>query len=167
MNVGILNKIKTNKDQDGLFDLFESFMVYRLDIPLFEYEVTESDEMRIDLIFQKMYDLEPIEVGLYLNDIDVILFINHIENPLNIKSGMILRYPERDKLGSYRYEEDLNSRSKNKTPILAVPNVSTKRDKDRENYKKNGFSLPPVAQAVPRPAVRREDGVVKVGGINK
>lgn len=159
------DRIKTNNDQDGLFDLFEQFIVYRTDIPLYDFEVQEWEEMRIDLIFQRMYDFDSNEVGLYLKEIDVILFINQIDNPLNIKKGMILRYPEFPDIGKYRYIEDADSRTKSKSPLLAVPNVSTKKDKSRESYKKNDYSLPPTALANPRQGVRSEDGIVKVGGL--
>lgn len=159
------DRIKTNNDQDGLFDLFEQFIVYRTDIPLYDFEVQEWEEMRIDLIFQRMYDFDSNEVGLYLKEIDVILFINQIDNPLNIKTGMILRYPEFPDIGKYRYTEDADSRTKSKSPLLAVPNVSTKKDKSREIYKKNNYSLPPVALANPKQGVRSEDGIVKVGGL--
>jgi len=165
MNIEIFSKIKTNLDQDGLFDLFEGYTIYRLDIPLLDFEVQDWEEMRIDLIFQRMYNLEPNEVNIYLAEIDVILFINQIDNPLNIKKGMFLKYPELGNISKFRYLEDENSRSKTKTPLLAVPNVSTKKDNTREKYKKNGFSLPPVALAIPKPPIRQEDGVIKIGGL--
>lgn len=162
----ITNKIKTNRDQDGLFDLFDSYILYRPDFPLFQYEVQEWDEMRIDLIFQNIYNLEPNEVGYYLGSIDVILFINFIDNPLNIKKGMIIKYPEFTNIEAYRYNEDSHSATKRKTkPLLAVPNVSTKKDSDREKYKKSNYSLPPVALENPKPPVRIEDGMFKVGGL--
>ncbi len=165
MDVGVFKEMKTVRAQGGLYDLFEGFMLYRLDITLLETEVAEEEEMRIDLLFQRIYDLEPNVTDLYLKEIDIILFINHIDNPLNLKAGMIIKYPELSQTGNYRYVEDPNSRSRNKTPILAVPNVSTKRDSDRENFKKNGYSLPPVAKPVPSPSVRLDDGKVKIGGL--
>ena len=88
MDIEIFSQIKTNLDQDGLFDLFEGYIIYRSDIPLLDFEVQDWEEMRIDLIFQRMYNLEPNEVNIYLAEIDVILFINQIDNPLNIKKGM-------------------------------------------------------------------------------
>jgi hypothetical protein len=166
MDIYSLSKqISSNNDQDGLYDLFDSFIVYRTDIPLFDFEVQEFEEMRIDLIFQRMYDFEPNEVSVYLSDIDVLLFINQIDNPLNIKKGMILKYPDFTQLSNYRYNEDRDSRTKNRKPLLAVPNVSTKKDKSRESYKKNDYSLPPTALANPKQGVRSEDGIVKVGGL--
>lgn len=166
MDIEILfNQIRTNSDQGGLFDLFEQFILYGINIPVYDFEVQDYEEMRIDLVMQRMYNLEPQEIGLYLKHIDVILSINNIDNPLNIKKGMILKYPSLGTLDEFRYVEDQNSRTKTKTPILAVPNVSTRKDKARENYKKNDFSLPPVALATPRPSIRREGGIVKVGGL--
>lgn len=165
MKIGVLQNLKINAEQNYLFDLFEGFMIYRLDIPLFEVVVQEEEEMRVDLLFQRIYNLEPNEFYERQENIDILLFINHIDNPLNIKKGMIIKYPSLDSFGAFRYLEDPDSRSRNTTPILAVPNVSTKKDKDRQNYKKNEFSLPPVAQPVPKSPIRRENGIVKIGGI--
>lgn len=166
MNIFTLHeKLKTNNEQGGLVDLFDQFILYRTDIPMFDFEVQEWEEMRIDLVYQRMYNLQPEEVGDGLKDLDVLLVINNIDNPLNIKKGMILRYPDFTDLGKFRYEEDLDSRGRNKKSLLAVPNVSTKKDKSREDYKKNGYSLPPVALSNPKPSVRSEDGIIKVGGL--
>jgi hypothetical protein len=162
----IYKKIKTSKSQDGLYDLFDSYIFYRPDIPLYSYEVQQYDEMRIDLIFQNIYRLEPNEVGSYLENIDVLLFINFIDNPINIKRGTIIRYPDLSELSSFRYNEDALSATKRTVkPLLAVPNVSTKKDSDREKYKKANYSLPPVALETPKSSVRIEDGVFKVGGL--
>jgi hypothetical protein len=166
MNIKVLSEqTRLNPDQDGLFDLFEGFMMFRDDMALGEIEVLEHEEMRIDLLIQRMYNLEPNEVYDELENIDVLLFINHIDNPLNIKKAMILKYPERGYFINYRYTEDDNSKSANRNPILAVPNLSTRRDSDREKYKRNEYSLPPVAQPVPKPPIREENGIVKIGGI--
>jgi hypothetical protein len=153
MNIKVLSEqTRLNPDQDGLFDLFEGFMMFRDDMTLGEIEVLEHEEMRIDLLIQRMYNLEPNEVYNELENIDVLLFINHIDNP----RGYFI---------NYRYTEDDNSKSANRNPILAVPNLSTRRDSDREKYKRNEYSLPPVAQPVPKPPIREENGIVKIGGI--
>lgn len=166
MDIEILkNQIRKNNDQGGLYDLFEQFILFDPTLPLFEFEVQDYEEMRIDLVMQRMYNYQAFEVGLYLKDIDVILSINNIDNPLNIKKGMVLKFPTVEAIEEYRYIEDQDSRTANKTPILAVSNVSTRKDKARENYKKNDFSLPPVALSKPRPGIRVEDGIVKLGGL--
>ena len=60
MDIEILhNRIRTNNDQGGLFDLFEQFILYGVNIPVFDFEVQDYEEMRIDLVMQRMYNLEP------------------------------------------------------------------------------------------------------------
>lgn len=165
MNIKSINETRTNNsEQDGLFDLFQSSFLYRQDIAFETIEVQEHEEMRIDLIFQRMYNYEPNEVGIYLDAIDVILFINHIDNPLNVRKGMILKFPLFGEIGNFRFTEETNRKSDRK-PLLAVPNVSTRKDKSREQFKNSNFSLPPVALAEPRPSIRRDDGTLKIGGL--
>lgn len=162
----IHEQVLTNKDQNGLYDLFDMFIFMRPDIPLDEYEVKEYEEMRIDLVFQNIYIIEPNEIGIYLENIDVLLAINNIDNPLNIKRGMIIKYPSFDNLGSFRYKnDDFSSIKKKTTPLLAVPNLSTKKDISREKYKEAGYSLPPVVLSTPKPPVKIENGKIKVGGL--
>lgn len=167
MNITSLNNLVTNEEQDGLFDLFDNFILYRTDVSMSEYVVKKFEEMRIDVIFQSMYGFEPNEVDLYLSDIDIILVINGIDNPLNIKEGMVLKYPSLvEDFEKFRYTEDkLNSSRRNVLPRLVVPNVSTKKDKDRENYKKSGYSLPPVVLETPKAPVRVDNGQIKMGGL--
>jgi hypothetical protein len=40
-----------------------------------------------------MYGIESSVLHVYLHDVDIILYINNIDNPLSIKEGMLLRYP--------------------------------------------------------------------------
>jgi hypothetical protein len=39
-----------------------------------------------------MYGIESSVLHVYLHDVDIILYINNIDN-LSIKEGMLLRYP--------------------------------------------------------------------------
>lgn len=161
------NKVVKSKEQNLLYDLFETNIIHRLDGNLSTFEVQEWHEMRIDLIFRDMYELESFDFDYYSTNIDVILSINDIDNPLNIKKGMILVFPtNRESLEDYRYNDDpINKLKRSSVPLLAVPNVSTKKDKDREKLKKGEFSLPPVANAVPKPPVVLQDGKIKIGGL--
>lgn len=154
---------------DGYFDLFKSTIKYRVDAyNLLEYTVKEEDEMRIDLIFQKMYSLPIGSVKDYLENIDVICTINNLDNPLNIKKGMILKYPE--ELSAFTYfrittEEDLRSKKKSLTNKLGVPNKKTRTDSSRKDYVDNGYSLPPTVNSNPRKSVTIENGKFKIGGL--
>ena len=67
------------------------------------YVVQKDEDMRIDLVMKSMYDDDYI-----LSDIDIILYINDIDNPLNIREGMVLYYPASELLDDYRlYEEEV------------------------------------------------------------
>jgi hypothetical protein len=48
---------------------------------------------------------------------------------------------------------------------LSVPNKSTKKDTNREKYKENNYSLPPVVLSKPREPVRLENGKFSIGGL--
>ena len=167
MDIKSMNSVVKNDEQDGLFDLFDTFLLYRPDVLYGEYEVKKYEEMRIDIIFQSIYGFEANEVGLYLENIDIILLINDIDNPLNIKEGMIIKYPYNiEDFIKFRYVEDkLSSSRRNVIPKLAVPNLSTKKDKDREKYQKSGYSLPPVVLETPKAPVRVDNGRIKMGGL--
>lgn len=154
--------------ENDVYDLFTSTFVYRDDIALSEYVVERGFDMRLDLIFEKIYNLEPDVVGLYLVDMDVICYINNIDNPLNIKEGSVIKYPT--DLGNIRefrvldIDQDLNNKSKIKER-LSFPNKSTRKDKSREDFIKGGYSLPPVVLETPRPPVSIKDGKFSIGGL--
>jgi hypothetical protein len=168
MDFKSLNEYIRFDSGNDIYDLFTSTFVYRDDIALSEYVVERDFDMRLDLIFEKVYNLEPNEVGLYLGDMDVICYINNIDNPLNIKEGSVIKYPT--DLGNIRefrvldIDKDLNNKSKIKER-LSFPNKSTRKDKSREDFVKNGYSLPPVVLETPRPPVSIKDGKFNIGGL--
>lgn len=172
MDIISINKsIRFNNDLN-LFDLFKPTLSYLDDVPginvnFKSFLVEEHHEMRIDLLFRDMYDFEPTEVGVYLGNIDIICFINDIDNPLNIKRGMVLRYPDLGDFDKFRFNEDLDEFGKKEDvkSRLVVPNKSTRKDKSREKFKENGFSLPPVVLDKPRPPVRIKNGKFSIGGL--
>jgi hypothetical protein len=172
MNIISINEfVRFDEDLD-LYNLFNPTLTYLDDVPGIgvtyrNFLVEEYHEMRIDLLFKDMYDLEPNEVGVYLGNIDIICFINDIDNPLNIKRGMTLRYPDIDDFPKFRFSDDQDNFNKKQDvrSKLVVPNKSTKKDKDRQKFKENGFSLPPVVLEKPRPPVRIKNGKFSVGGL--
>lgn len=165
MDIKSIVDTKFNNDLD-LFDLAKPSFIYREDVRLNEYTVKAEHEMRIDLMFQDIYNLEPNEVGIYLENIDVICYLNNIDNPLNIKGGLIIRVPSIDDFEKFRV--DIDTLEEDKLSIkerLVVPNKTTRKDKDREKFKKSDFSLPPVVLDKPRPPVRISNGQFSIGGI--
>lgn len=170
-NEGNITSISTQlKFKVGAFyNLFHPSFNSQLPYAFDTFEVRQEHEMRIDLIFKEMYQIDVVGPEI-MNDIDVILHINGIMNPLNIKRGMILYYPEYGNLQNYRLTDEFvkdTSRNKNANKnILLVPNKGKTKDPAREAYKNNGYSAPPTAQAIPREPVRiTSDGKFSIGGL--
>lgn len=153
----------------GLFNLITPTFQINNNVELLPFTVQRDHEMRIDLIFKDMYVVDTPDPTI-MYDIDVILFINKIDNPLNIKSGQTLYYPSKQsdlQLFRLSEQEELGTRANKSVNQnkLAVPNKSTKKDSSREAFKKNGFSLPPTAQPIPIEPVRIQNQNFTLGGI--
>lgn len=151
-----------------LYDLFTTTFYYNPTVSLKEYVVTVDDEMRIDLVFKNMYGIELNILHLYLKDIDVITYINNIHNPLNIKEGMILKYPTITDMDKFRYVPTTSQTSNDISKQLGVqnsPDKTNKVDNIRQQYIENNYSLPPVVLDSPKESVRLIDGRFSIGGL--
>jgi len=170
------------KKIDSVFDLtIPSFVYVDIDITDgFNNTVTfntitveEKHEMRIDLLFMDMYDIDPYLSDVYLGNIDIILALNNIDNPLNIKKGMEIKFPSLEQLDNLRIRPENDSfDKKNNRSVrdrLVVPNKSTRKDSSREKFKESGYSLPPVVLRKPKkPVSITGDGTsftISAGGI--
>ena len=94
--------------------------------------------------------------------------LNNIDNPLNIKEGMVLKFPTVGKFETYRYSEILEDTNNDVIKQLGVPNrpnKTTKVDPNRQNYIENDYSLSPVVLDTPREPVRIIDGKFSIGGL--
>lgn len=167
MNIRSLEREYTKFDVNlDLFDLTTPSFIWRDDIALYSYVVKKEFDMRVDLIMQDIYDLDPILANEHLSDIDVICYINNIDNFLNIREGMVLLVPALDNINEFRY--NLDSLEESKLSVrdkLIVPNKSTKVDPKRKKYVEDGYSLPPVVKDNPEPPVKINNGKFSVGGI--
>ena len=166
MDIFSLYKTVKFNSADGFYNLFEPTIIFS-NTDTQEYTVTDTDEMRIDLIVQNMYALTPNSVYDTLENIDIILRLNDIDNPLNIKKGMVLRFPAMGKFENYRYSQVLETNN-DVTKQLAVPNnpnKTTRVDPNRQNYIENDYSLSPVVLDTPREPVRIENGKFSIGGL--
>lgn len=168
MDIVSLNEYLTFDNNQKLVNLFKPVLINpTINDELGSYTVGRDDEMRIDLIFKNIYELESNEVGIYLGNIDIILSLNNIDNPLNIKEGTVIRYPEFGQFNLFRLEIEENQ-SKIKSSVgqkLSVPNKTTRKDKSRGTYLANDYSLPPVVLEAPREPVRIEDNIFSIGGL--
>jgi hypothetical protein len=162
MDIKSLTLLKAPSNK-GLYDLFNPQIIRTPSSDLTEYIVQKGEEMRIDLVMLSMYD----EDRTVLENIDIICFINDLDNPLNIYTGQKLYYPPSAQLDSYRIlvnQKNSTSQVKNK---LAVPNKTTRKDNNRSKYVENGYSLPPVVLNTPQAPVRLEGQSILVGGVSK
>jgi hypothetical protein len=160
MTILSLSSLKYNTDKKT-FNFYYPVLIYIRE-NLGKYTVERGEQMRLDLVMMSIYnDSESLE------NMDVILFINNIDNPLNINVGDVISYPPLESLQNYRYsfESDLSS-GKNIRQSLATPNKSNKVDQNRKKFIDNGFSLPPVVLETSRPPVRLENGKILMGGLN-
>lgn len=132
------------------------------EIPLSEYVVQKQEDMRIDLVMQSIYDEDS---SLYKH-VDVILYINGIDNPLNIREGMTIYYPEAQQLEEYRYvEEESNKLNKSVKERLGYINKTTRKDEKRKKFVEADYSLPPVVLKESRPGVVITPTEILIGGV--
>jgi len=167
MNIESLNKQINIDNITNMADLFTSCFAFDPTVGLLEYTLTRDDEMRIDTLMSNLYEYDPIEADLYLNNLDVILYINGIDNPLNLVEGLVIKYPDFADINKFR-TSDVNNDFNKKSDVakkLSFPNKKTRKDKSRESYIKDGYSLPPVVLETPRDPVRLKNGKFSIGGL--
>lgn len=144
------------------FNLYLPQFFYLNSDNLSTYVVQRGEEMRIDLVIMSIYD-----DSRYLEEVDVLLFINNIDNPLNINAGDVIYYPPAEALSSYRFIIDANSKGGGDIrSVLAVPNKTMKKDPSRKRFLDNGYALPPVVLDEAKSPVRLENGNIVIGGLN-
>ena len=164
----LYEQVKKLDIEVALYDLFKSTIRNQVGtIKINEYVVPMEEEMRIDLILKSIYELDYISIEDYYGEIDVLLTINNIDNPLNIKRGQVIKYPSIIDLASYRIteEEDLSAESNKALRAISVPSKKTRVDNSRSNYNKTGLALPPIAKSNPKDAVVIKNGNFNIGGI--
>jgi len=154
--------ISTEVDGTIIYNLFSPSFVWGANYPFSTYIVEENEEGRIDLIMQSIYGADLS----YFNDLDVLLYLNDIDNPLSILAGTEIIYVSGDLLDDFRYTEigggvvDTDVKR-----ALAVPNKTTRVDKNRQKYVDNDYSLPPVVSSDNTPPVKVTSDKIIVGGL--
>lgn len=158
MNIKSISEAKYN---NGVYEIETPSFFYNPDIRLNSYVVQQNEEMRIDLVMQSIYG-----DGYNFEDLDVILYINGIDNPLNIREGSTILYPSMEDVSNFRYYEKGNyTENKKISEKLSVPNKTTRKDSSRENFVNNGYSLPPVVLAESKPPIRVDEKTIFIGGL--
>jgi len=128
---------------DDLYDLTESTFVTQ-NIPLYPYTVQQGEEMRIDLVSDSIFNT--------LEYADVLLNINNIDNPLNIKEGSIIYYSDTNVMDALRVSQPTNDTLV--TTKLSNTNKATRVDKNRKDYIEKNYSLSPNILDTPTDQVK-------------
>ena len=162
MKIRSLDDIKFDRDKQ-LYNLFVPQLGMVDKITLYPYEVQRMEDMRIDLVMLSMYNQD----ASTFENTDIILYINNIDNPLNIVEGMTLFYPDPKDFDEFRiYLSDKSSVGQDIKEQLAAPNKTTRKDSSRKKYVEQGYSLPPVVLDKAQAPVRLQDGKILIGGLN-
>lgn len=151
-------------DGVDMFNMFTPTMIMNPGVELVQYVVRADDEGRIDNVMQSLYG-EP-----RISDVDVILYINNIDNPMNIVAGQVILAPANAlDIALFRYDPasdkiDLGERNRllGKT---SEPNKSATADPNRTKYLEKTY-FPPTVKPNPSPGVRVQGGNFVIGGIN-
>jgi hypothetical protein len=131
------------------------------EVQLQSYIVQKGENMRIDLVMKSMYD----DIFTF-PEIDIILYINDIDNPINIREGMILYYPPGEAFEEFRYYENGKLASnKSIKQRLGVLNKTTRVDEKRKKFLDANYSLPPVVLNETRSPVTMDSKNINVGGL--
>lgn len=152
MKVEDIDKLFRDKNQDDLYNMF--VVTFKLDLAssFAEYTVPDENEMRIDLVCRDIYNR--------IDDFDILLNINDIDNPLNIKSGSYLMFPPVSAFPNFRVntQEPIETRA-----TLLNANKLSRKDQSRQKYNETNQALPPNLQVEPQPQVRIEGNRVIIG----
>lgn len=133
----------------GLYDFTVSTFTYKLNFNLFAHVVKKDEEMRIDLIANRIYENT-------LN-IDMLLELNNIVMPLNIHEGDVLFYVRDIDVQNFRVQPNILNQLKTQ---LINTNKKVRIDKNRKKrIEEDTLSLPPTIN-------QRETEPVKISGDN-
>jgi hypothetical protein len=107
------------------------------------------------------------ESTLYYEYLDVILYINDIDNPLNVLPGKKILYPSKEDLDSYRMiiqkTEILGDNNKNMNGNHTKVN---RVDKNRADFINNNYTLNPVQSPDNQGSVKMINNSVVISGLN-
>ena len=148
-----LDKLIRDPKQDDLYNFYDPTFKLETGINLREFVVGPEQIMRMDLVCFEIYKS--------IDAVDFLCDLNNIDNPLNIKEGDIILYPNYDAISYYRVKITDNNDARAK---LLNANKSTKKDNNRQKYVEQNFALPPNMKQVPDSAVKIENGQIVIGG---
>lgn len=141
------------KSDNGLYDLTKlTFKTKFEGISYGDYVVQKGENMRIDLICYSIYN--------NVDNIDILLNVNNISNPLNIKEGTVIKYPDLSSIDEFKV---INTNSDSVQKSLSNVNKSTTNDSSRQSYVDQNYSLPPTILDSPVKQTSVDGNTVKIG----
>jgi hypothetical protein len=153
MKIVDIDKLKRNEENENLFNLTTvTFQATWQGVNYNSYRVKKGEEMRIDLVCNSIYG--------NLEHIDIILSVNNISNPLNIKEGTTIIYPNIEQIEKLRPQEVA---VENTQKLLANKDKSTKVDPSRQAYVEQNFNLPPTVMDTPTQQIKVAGNNIRVG----
>ena len=151
MEIYDLDKIQIDP-KTNLYDLTQLTHQHTPFPTLIPYTVKNGEEMRIDLVCKSIYNTT--------NNIDVLLYCNFIDNPLNILEGSVIYYPVEKDIDKFRYEEQ---QAQNKLDQLVNTSKLSKIDPNRQKYVDEDYSLPPTTLPSPTDQVKIDGNSLLIG----
>jgi hypothetical protein len=116
------------------------------------YTTTNDDNMRLDNISNNLLGDSDL--------LDLLMFINDYDNPLNVMQGDIIYYCNSESINLFQNNTD----TENKLQISLIQNdKSTIVDSNRSKYKNSNYSLPPTINSTPNPGVNISGNNIIIG----
>lgn len=148
-----IRTLKKDKNQGNLFNFFTpTFLMSNS----FEQEVLvvgKESQMRPDLICNELYQR--------VDQIDFLMSLNDIDNPLNIMENDLIYFTSYSAIDSFRIKAAEIAETRD---LLLNANKSTKKDDSRQKYVEEKFNLPPTFLPAPKPPIRIEGDDFIIGG---
>jgi hypothetical protein len=147
-----LDKLIRDTKQDNLYNFFDPTYQGNDSINLQTHVVAPEEEMRIDLICNNIYNS--------VDQVDILLDINDVDNPLNIMMDDVILYPSRSAIPEYYIKviDNNNIRAK-----LLNSNKSSRKDTNRKQYVEQNFALPPTFVETPTAPVKILNNQIVIG----
>lgn len=161
--MNIISIADAKKPRNGFWDLFVPKILPRNpnDVSFIEYTVEKEQDMRLDTVMLAVYNND----SSVLSNMDIICYINDLDNPLNIYPGMKLIFPRIEDFEAFRVDYSNKTETSKIKTLLGTRNKTTRKDENRTKYLENNYSLPPTVMTTPREPVRLVGENIVMGGL--
>jgi hypothetical protein len=147
-----LDKLIRDTKQDNLYNFFDPTFKMNIGINLQQHVVAPEEEMRIDLVCNNIYNS--------IEQVDFLLDLNDIDNPLNIMEGDQILYASVTAIPEYRVKTIDNNNARAK---LLNANKSSRKDDNRKKYLDESYVLPPTFVETPEAPVKISNNQIVIG----